>query len=249
MPLVGLDLLELGRVLHRVAARVEEVGERVVAGVVAARSPDLLDARAHHAAGAAHVLVEAAHLEGDVVDRGVRAAAMRQAVVPVVAPHEVHHLAHVLAPERVRELEAEHVGVEVAGRVGVVAVHHRVRDADRDRLALLDRAVLPGLDVGGDLDGAAVDVEEPEAVAAAGGLQLAGLADQLDPGRAEVLGQRVHCRAVSAPNAIRSSRFSWTGAAGRRTAPASPRRRSTTGRCRCPLGQPPGVAVEGRWVS
>ena len=32
------------------------------------------------------------------------------------------------------------------------------------------------VDVGGDLDGAAVDVEEPEAVAAAGGAERAGLA-------------------------------------------------------------------------
>ena len=83
-----------------------------------------------------------------------------------------------------------------------------MRDADRDGLALLDGAVLAGLDVGGDLDGAAVEVEEAEAVAAAGGLQRAGLADDLHAALAEVLGERVDGRPVSAPNAIRSSRFS-----------------------------------------
>ena len=66
-----------------------------------------------------------------------------------------------------------------------------MRDADRDRLALFDLAVLPRLDVAGDLDGAAVEVEEPEAVAAAGGLQLAGLADQLHALGAELRGERV----------------------------------------------------------
>lgn len=36
-----------------------------------------------------------------------------EAVVPVVAPHALHHLAHVLAPERVRAREAEHVRIGV----------------------------------------------------------------------------------------------------------------------------------------
>jgi hypothetical protein len=64
-----------------------------------------------------------------------------------------------------------------------------VGQADRDRLALLDRPVLPDGDVGGDLDGAALVVEEPEAVAAAGGLQCAGFADQLDPVGGEPAGE------------------------------------------------------------
>jgi hypothetical protein len=39
-------------------------------------------------------------------------------------------------------------------------VEHDVRKPDRDGLALLDLAVLPVLDVGGDLDGPALDVEK-----------------------------------------------------------------------------------------
>ena len=52
------------------------------------------------------------------------------------------------------------------------------------------------LDVGGDLDGAAVDVEEAEAVAAAGGVDLARLGDQLHSAREELLGERVHVGGV-----------------------------------------------------
>jgi hypothetical protein len=51
--------------------------------------------------------------------------------------------------------------------------------------------VHPVLDVGGDLDGPPVEVEEPEAVAAAGGLHLAGLVDQLDLGGAQPFGEGV----------------------------------------------------------
>jgi len=47
------------------------------------------------------------------------------------------------------------------------------------------RTVEVSADVAGDLDGAAVDVEEAEAVATTGCLQVAGLGDQPDAGRAE----------------------------------------------------------------
>ena len=46
-------------------------------------------------------------------------------------------------------------------------------------------------DVGADLDGAALVVEEPEAVAAAGGLQRAGLGDEPDAVGGQAAGQRV----------------------------------------------------------
>ena len=52
-------------------------------------------------------------------------------------------------------------------------------------------AVPPGLDAGGDFDGPAVDVEEPEAVPAAGRVQRAGLGDQPDAGRQQSAGERV----------------------------------------------------------
>jgi hypothetical protein len=74
--------------------RIEEVAEGVVAGQVPAGAPDLLHARLQQAAGAAHVLVDAAQLERGVVQRRVRAAGDREAVVPAVDPQEVHHRAH-----------------------------------------------------------------------------------------------------------------------------------------------------------
>src|SRR6478735_5894715 len=104
-----------------------------------------------------------------MVDGGVRAAGDGQGMVPVVAPHEVHHFPHVWAPEGVAVLEP-HVGlVPRTGRGYVAAVDDEVGQAHRDRLALLDRAVLPGLNVRGDLDGAAIPVEEPESVPTARG--------------------------------------------------------------------------------
>jgi hypothetical protein len=63
-----------------------------------------------------------------------------------------------------------------------------VRQPHRDGLAFLDRPVVADGDAGADLDGPALVVEEPESVAATGGLQGAGFADQPDavggePGR------------------------------------------------------------------
>jgi hypothetical protein len=73
--------------------------------------------------------------------------------------------------------------------------------------------VLADRDVGRDLDGAAVDVEEAEAVAATGGLQLAGLTDQAPPATRCAASEST-AAASAAPKEIRSSRLSWTGAAG-----------------------------------
>src|SRR3954451_23487265 len=84
VPGVLVEDLELGRVLHRVARGVQEVGERVVAGQVPARAPDLLHPGAQQPPGAAHVLVQTTQLEAGVVQRGVRPAGDRQAVVPLV---------------------------------------------------------------------------------------------------------------------------------------------------------------------
>ena len=99
---------------------------------------------------------------------GVRALGDVHGVVLVADPHEVRDVTDV------RRVEDD------------------VRELDRDGLLLLDPAVLPDLDVGRDLDGAAVDVEEAEAVAAAGSVHLARLGDQLNATGEELLGERVH---------------------------------------------------------
>ena len=216
VPGVLVDQLELGRVLDGVAVRVEEVAEGVVARQVPAGAPDLLDAGAQQAAGAAHVLVDAAHLERRVVQRGVRAAGDGHAVVPCVDPHEPHHLAHARVHQGVGQGEGQVLLVEGAGALGVGGVDDDVREADRDRLALLDLAVLPDGDVGADLDGAALVVEEPEAVAAAGGLQRVRLADELDAvgGRAARRGCR---RRRGSPRRRRSGRSACRWPARSRT--------------------------------
>ena len=69
-------------------------------------------------------------------------------------------------------------------------------EPDRDGLLLLDLAVLAGIDVRRDLDGAAIDVEEPEAVSASRGLHLARLVDELHAALGESLGERVDSRLV-----------------------------------------------------
>ena len=67
-------------------------------------------------------------------------------------------------------------------------------EPDRDGLAFFDLAVVPDGDVGTDLDRPAFVIEEPESVAAARGLDGAGLADQLHPGGGQPPGQGVHVR-------------------------------------------------------
>ena len=64
-------------------------------------------------------------------------------------------------------------------------------EADRDRLALLDPAVLADGDVGADLDGAALVVEEPEAVAAAGVCSVPGSLTSCTPSAASLRGEGV----------------------------------------------------------
>ncbi|SED65056.1 hypothetical protein SAMN05428954_0689 [Streptomyces sp. 2112.3] len=117
--------------------------------------------------------------------------AMAHRVVLVADPHEVHDLAHVRRAEGVREPEAQVLLVPGAGAVDVVRVQHHVGELDRNGLAFLDLAVPARLEVGGDLDGAAVDVEEAEAVAAAGGVDRPGVGDQLHAAGEEPLGEGV----------------------------------------------------------
>jgi len=145
---------------------------------VPSRTPDLLDAGPEQPPRAAHVLIEAAQLEGDMVQGRVRSGGDRDAVVPGIDPHEPHHLSHRRMHERVRQREAEVALVEGAGARRVCGVDDDVRQADRDGLAFLDLPVLPDGHAGTDLDSTALIVEEAEAVPAAGCGQCAGLADQ-----------------------------------------------------------------------
>ena len=238
VPGVLVELLQLGRVLDGVAVGVEEVAEGVVAGHVAAGPPDLLDA-GRAAAGRCRACTRrcrasrtrrgAARRAGRGRSRGCGGSGLR--------PQEPHHLAHVRDASGCRRARsARWRCVEGHGGLGVRRVDDDVGELDRDRLAFLDLAVLADGDVGGHLDGAAVDVEEPEAVAAAGRLELVGLGDELDAGacRAARPARRRRPR-LAAPKEMRSRRFS--SSLRRRTAycsgepsaarKAMPRRRSS----------------------
>ena len=126
------------------------------------------------------------------MQRGVRAAGDREVVVVAVAAQEPHHLAHRRVDELVGDDEPEVADVEVDGRLGRRGVDDHVRQGDRDRLAGLDLAVGADGDVGGDLDGSALVVEEPEAVARTGRLQRSRFADQLDPAAGQPGREGIH---------------------------------------------------------
>ncbi len=126
----------------------------------------------------------------------VRAAGDGEAVVPVVAPHEPHHVAHPRVHQGVRQRERQVLLVEGLGALRVPRIHHHVGESDRDRFLLLDGAVAADGDVGADLDASAFVVEEPEAVAAAGGVQGGGVAEQLHAVGGQLRGQFVDVAGV-----------------------------------------------------
>ncbi|MCQ0003638.1 hypothetical protein LUX73_01915 [Actinomadura madurae] len=141
---------------------------------------------AHQASRAAQVLVQAAHLERDVVQRDLGALGEGQAVVLRRDPEEGHAVG-----EPVRQPEAQMLLVPGARPPGVGAVQHDMAEPARDGLA--DLQIPEGLrrDVRGDLDQPAVDVEEPHAVTAAGRVEDGRLADRLHTRRGEFGVQRV----------------------------------------------------------
>ena len=123
-----VDLLELGRVFDRKAVRRDEIAERVVAGGVATRPPLDVDVLLPQARHAAHHVVDAEHVVGDVVEAG-RPRQEGDPVVPFVAAQEGHEVA-----EPVADLEAEHVGEELHRRLVVRRVHDDVHRHRSDRL-------------------------------------------------------------------------------------------------------------------
>ncbi len=103
-----------------------------------------------------------------------------------VAPQEAHELAQPVA-----DAEAEVLNVEIRSLLHVRRVQHDVGQGGRDGFAAVELAGGAFDDVGGHLDGPAVEVEEPEAVTAAGALQGPRFADQLDARGSEPLGHGV----------------------------------------------------------
>ena len=128
------------------------------------------------------------------MQRDMRPAGEGHGVVPRVAAHEVHDRADVRPGERVGQPEGKDVGIPLGGAVRVRAVQHYVRQAHRDRLALLDLAMDPDLNPGGHLDGAAVQIEEAQPVPASLGAQRAGLGRHLYTLGDQPLRQGIHVR-------------------------------------------------------
>ena len=129
----------------------------------------------------------------------MRAAGDGDAVVQRAAPHEVEDVTDARVVQRVGQPEVQVPGVPGEGLLGLRRVDHDVREPDRNVFLLLDLAVRARGDLGRDLDRAAVDVEEPEAVPAAWRLQVTRLADQGDAGGGKPGGEGVDVRAVTRP--------------------------------------------------
>ena len=143
----------------------------------------------------------------------VRAAGDRQAVVLGVAAQEIHHLAHVRREQGVGELEVEVTVVPGDERLGLRRVDHHVGELDRDRLALRDLPVRP----------AARRRRRPRWCGPRGrrtgsrsrrrgSAACRASLTSVTPSRPSFSARASTSAAVSAPNAMRSTRFSASAA-------------------------------------
>lgn len=94
--------------------------------------------------------------------------------------------------EPVGYLEAEDLRVEANGGIEVGGVQDDVAESSGNRLLRMQLTRTPLLNLRRDLQRAALEVEEPEPVAAPGCLQRAWLRDQPAPQRGDRLGVAVH---------------------------------------------------------
>src|SRR5690606_12110654 len=147
--------------------------ERVVARRVSTRSPLHVDFMTFELGDAPHHLVEVGHIVSNVIQAG-RPGKNRDSMMPFVTTQEHHEIA-----EPVAYFEAQYVDEELRGRLMVGRMQHDVTDALGERLAPLLHSRLAALDAAGNFEGQAVGGEEPEAVTAAQGRQLARLEDDL----------------------------------------------------------------------
>jgi hypothetical protein len=173
LPGLVVDGLQFGGVFDDVVSRRREVAEGVVAGGVAARAPLDLHLVSLQPGDAAHHVIDGQDVVGDMV-QAWRARQEGQAMVPAVAAHEAHEVA-----EPVGDLEAQRLLVPGHGGLVIGRVHDDVADLHWDRLAACKGARGALLHLGRDLQGVAVGIEEPEAVAAAKRGERLRLADDL----------------------------------------------------------------------
>src|SRR5690606_3382280 len=147
--------------------------ERVVSRRVSAGSPLHVDLMTFELGDAPHHLVEVGHIVGNVVQAG-RPGKDGEPMVPFVTAKKHHEIA-----EPVAYFETQNVDKELRGRLMVRRMQHDMTDALGERLAPLLHSRLAALDAAGNFEGQAVGGEEPEAVTAAQGRQLARLEDDL----------------------------------------------------------------------
>ncbi len=161
-----VDFLEIGGVLDREPGGRGEIAERVVARGVAAGAPADIGALLLQPVDAAHHVVDAQHVIGDMVEAG-RPGQQRDAVMPLVAAQEAHEIAQPVA-----DLEAQHIGEEADHFLVVGRVQHDMADLLRDAFPAGQFARGAAGDIGRNLERQAVLAEEAEAIAAAQRIEL-----------------------------------------------------------------------------
>src|SRR6266851_4497819 len=121
-PVRAADALDLGGVLHRSAERRNEIREDVVAGPVAAGTPEGAYPGVLHPADAAHDRIDVGHFERDVIEKRIVRLRVGDRVVDAVAAHEIHE------PGAIGEPETEHLHREARAGFPVPRVEDDVRD-------------------------------------------------------------------------------------------------------------------------
>src|SRR6185437_5927185 len=185
-----LDARDFGRVFEHVAAGGLEIGKRVVAGGVPARTPAQLHVLLQETPDAAHHLIETAHLECGVVEAG-RTRDECEAVVNGVATQEAHEI-----PEPVAHPKPQKALVEGDRLADVRRVQNHMGQRRRNRLPAGELPLRPSRNAAGDLNRPAVQIEEPEAVSRTGPLEAVRPGDQPDSTLLQELSSSIDSRSV-----------------------------------------------------
>src|SRR5216683_3848262 len=120
-PVRAADALDFGGVLHRGAERRDEIREDVVAGPVAAGTPEGAYPGVLHPADAAHDRIDVGHFERDVIEKRIVRLRVGDRVVDAVAAHEVHE------PGAIGDAKTEHLHRETRTDFPVPCVEDDVR--------------------------------------------------------------------------------------------------------------------------
>src|SRR5699024_790667 len=127
-----------------------------------------------------------------MLQRSVWAPRDGHGVMLLIAPHEIEKVARAGMVQRVGKTESEVLFIPGPHLLRLGGGEHHMRQWNRNVLTVLDLAVLPYFANGGDLNCSPLQVEEAEAIPPAGGLDVTGFVDQLDPSGGKILGELVN---------------------------------------------------------